>query len=268
VENAISRKKFFRNAAQYAAGVVAGAVGFNIITSRKSEAQSGIPPLPWTYAALDPETTRKLGHEYTYAGGCAYGGFASIHKQLQEKVGEPFTGVPAHMMTYGGGGVKGWGTLCGALNGACAAIGLVLDKEQSKTVIDELMYWYTKTLLPTDISNEYGANKQFNVDKYSSKLPQSISDSPLCHVSLTRWCNTFQYIIDSPEQLERCSRLSGDVAAKAVQLLNDHFNNRFQAEFTQSESIAECLECHGKGNDIANVASKQDCTPCHGDPHQ
>jgi hypothetical protein len=54
----------------------------------------------------------------------------------------------------------------------------------------------------------------------SGALPQSTAQSSLCHVSLSRWCRASGFASGSPERLERCARLAGDVAGKAVELLN------------------------------------------------
>ena len=51
------------------------------------------------------------------------------------------------MMRYGAGGIAGWGTVCGALNGACPIITLVAGKDYNK-LVNELMGWYAHNPLP------------------------------------------------------------------------------------------------------------------------
>ncbi|RKY61795.1 MAG: hypothetical protein DRP99_06245 [Candidatus Latescibacterota bacterium] len=58
------------------------------------------------------------------------------------------------MMACGRGGVAGWGDLCGALNGACAAVNLVV--EDFTSIIDELMAWYVREAIPTATEPEGG----------------------------------------------------------------------------------------------------------------
>ena len=54
------------------------------------------------------------------------------------------------MMRYGAGGVGGWGSLCGTLNGAAAVVGLVEPaKERRSQIMRELFSWYESTAPPT-----------------------------------------------------------------------------------------------------------------------
>jgi len=265
MEEHISRKRFLSDAIKYLTGAAASLTGLNLITRERSFAATKTAPLPWPYAQLDPEVTRKLAHDLFYDSGCGYAGFAGILKGLQEKEGEPFTSLPLEMMNYSGSGIKGWGTVCGALNGASAAISLVTDSKMSGQLINELIRWYTQTLLPSDTSNQCAEGHGYKVDKNIKALPRNKSGSPLCHVSITEWCEASGLSVDSPERLERCARLSGDVAAQAVKLLNDQAQNKFRAEFVMLPSTTECLSCHGSQGESKNVATKQDCLPCHKD---
>jgi hypothetical protein len=130
------------------------------------------------------------------------------------------------------------------------------------------MSWYAQSQLPTDLSNAYGQTGRFTVDKEIKDMPQSMSGSPLCHISVTKWCKTSGLTADSPERFERCARLSGDVAAQAILLLNDQAEKKFEAEHQLSANASECNTCHGPKGDEANVLAKMDCVQCHGDPHQ
>jgi cytochrome c553 len=265
MEERISRKRFLSDAIKYLTGAAASLTGFNRITPGKSLAGTKTEPLPWPYARLEPEVTRKLAHDLFYDSGCGYAGFAGILKGLQEKEGEPFTSLPLEMMNYSGSGIKGWGTICGVLNGASAAISLVTDSRMSGQLINELMGWYTQTLLPSDISNRYAEGHGYKVDKNIKALPRNKSGSPLCHISITKWCIASGLSVDSTERLERCARLSGDVAAQAVKLLNDQAQNKFRAEFVMLQSTTGCLSCHGSKGESKNVATKLDCLQYHKD---
>jgi hypothetical protein len=268
VGDSISRKDFCRNAGRYVAGAAAGVTGLHLFSSGGSLAKTEAKSLPWPYVALEPELVRKKAHDYFWQGGCCFAGFAGILKELQQKVGEPFTAIPAELMSFGGGGVKGWGTLCGALNGAFAAINLVCDGRTSGLIIDELMGWYTQEPLPSEMSNEYAKTKAYQVDKGIGSLPQSVSGSPLCHISTTRWSVNAGYPADSVARYERCARLTGDVVAKAVILLNDHGADRFKKAFAPLQSTSDCLGCHGPKQDVNNVSAKLRCVQCHDDPHK
>ena len=264
----ITRKKFFEDTFKYTAGAVVGVAGFGAFSTCAEHSEPQIRSWPWTYAKLDPEAARKLGHDNFYKMGCCYGTFAGIILQLRDKVGEPFTSLPLEMMSYGGGGVKGWGTLCGTLNAAAAAISLVRDGNISTLIINELMGWYTEALLPGEKSNMYAESGEFAVDRGIKTLAQNQSGSPLCHVSVTKWCRASGFDIGSPEQKERCARVAGDVAAKAVMLLNTQEDGLFKAEYVMPASTAECLECHGPEKEVACADHKMLCVQCHGQPHE
>jgi hypothetical protein len=125
----ISRKTFLRNGAGGVAGFAAG----RMPAGADPHSAAAAPPSPWPYKPLNPEAVRKGAHDAYYEQGCGYAGFAGIIRELRAGIGEPFTFLPLEMMSY-----AGWGTVCGALNGACAAISLVCDAAMSGKIIDEL----------------------------------------------------------------------------------------------------------------------------------
>jgi hypothetical protein len=264
----ISRKRFFKDAAKVMLSASAGALGSNAMLHAATHTNMETPPWPWPYSPLDPEQARKLSHDCFYEYGCAYASFSGILKLLQDKVGHPFTSIPPEIMSFGGAGVKGWGTLCGTLNGAFAAISLVCDPKAATRLVDDLMGWYARSRLPTDRSREYAEKGEFKVDKGIKEIPQSRSGSPLCHISVTKWCKTTGMAAESPERFERCARLSGDVAARAILVLNKHAENAFENQYGISATAFECNKCHGPGGEEADVDAKMDCGPCHGDPHE
>ncbi len=226
---------------------------------------------PLAYAKLDVERVRKLGHQEFYAGDCCYGAFSGILKALSEQVGEPFTSFPRDMMRYGKGGVYGYGSLCGALNGAAAAIQLVTDETTAGKVITELMNWYAATALPTDNSNRYAADHEFLVDqlKTDEVLAQNAAGNVLCHVSVSKWCQLSGYASGSEERKERCARLTGDVAAKAVELLNAVADATFAPTLLSLGEQTGCMSCHKPGLDFVSgnfMQGKMDCATCHVNP--
>ena len=256
----ISRRDFLKGTA-----LAAGAFGMAGISKDVKTAASD-----WPYEKLDVEQVRKLGHLGYYEGACSYGAFHAIVSALGEKVGEPYATFPTMLMKYGEGGVVGYGSLCGGLNGACAAIGLIAG-EAYKPLVNELVAWYSSTPLPSDISNELAANHEFLVDEYKSdqSLEQSVSGSTLCHVSVTNWCKNSGFASGSSERSERCGRLTGDVAAYAVELLNANADGAFEAVLPLSEETQTCRTCHSKGKefDLGQwTRGKEECSACH-EPH-
>lgn len=152
--------------------------------------------------------------------------------------------------------------------GAAAAVSLVRDAKASTPVIDELMGWYTQTLFPSDESNVHSERREFGLKNNIAAITRSKSGSPLCHVSVTNWCTAAGYAISSPEQRERCARVAGDTAAKAVILLNAREDGKLRLQYPQQKSTAACLSCHGPEKEVGNADTKMTCGQCHGDPHE
>lgn len=228
----------------------------------------GATDWPAPYSKLDVETVRKRGHAAFYSGDCCYGAFHSIVESLAEAVGEPFTSFPTDMMRYGKGGMYGYGTLCGALNGASAAIQLVTDEETAAKVITELLNWYAKEPLPTDTANQYAVDHEYLVDELKAEgaLHQNVAGNVLCHISVSKWSQEAGFASGSEERKERCARLSGDVAAKAVELLNAVHDESFEPALLSLGEEAGCMACHKPGLNFSGgnfTQGKMDCTTCH-----
>ena len=255
----LSRRGFLTGVGGLAAGLAVGVAAVPAIAAKEV-----VWPMP--YVKLDPEEVRKLGHLGYYEGECSRGSFSAIVGSLQKKVGAPFTGIPINMMAYGTGGVVGWCTLCGALNGASAAISLVT--ENYKPIVDELLNWYVQTPFPSKEANALAVNHQYLVEKYKSDkaLPANAPGSPLCHINVSRWCKAFHFASGSSERSERCARISGDVAAYAVTLLNADLDGKFAAAHTSSAEVEGCRTCHKKGKDFDAgnwTRGKMECGDCH-----
>lgn len=253
-----------RDFLKVSAGVIAGASVASGLSILGKNAEANTAVHPYGYTPLDVETTRQLGYngykgivlsDGKTHGECAFATFNAIVSQLAaaDPTG-PYANIPLQMMEWGAGGVVGFATFCGTLNGACASIGLICDKASAAGFISDLLSWYSETLLPTNIIAPTGA------------LPQSIATGNLCHMSVTNWCLASGYASGSPERGERCARLAGDVAAKAVEMLN---NGRLGLTVPGDKTV--CRTCHYKGTDYAAgqfTRGKMGCTTCHTDLKQ
>ena len=265
-----ARRDFLKHSGAFAAGLGAGSAGLSSLLQADEDECKSLPEWPWPYVELDVELVRKRGHKFYYQGGCMYGASGGLLSVLIDEVGHPYTSFPHDMMRYGGGGISGWGTVCGSLNGACAIITLVAGKGYGQ-ITNELMAWYGVTPFPSDNANLYAANHKYLVDEYKTDavLPTTISDSPLCHVSVNTWCRSSGFASGSKQRAERCARLTGDVAAHAAELLNAYHNGSFVAgQFEQNE----CTSCHFMGENYESgqfiIGKGTNCTDCHGsDPH-
>ena len=253
-----TRRDFIRSAGTVGAATGIGLAGGFGLASPSIAAAQAAHPYGYPEGGLDVERTRQLGHESfrgielpdgTRHGACGFGAFNAILSQLQDVVGAPYTNIPNQMMDWAGAGVVGFGTLCGTLGGTCGAIGLICNGADAQAFIRDLLTWYSETALPTNLYAPDG-------DSY-----QSVAGSNLCHVSLTRWSRGSGLATRSPERAERCAQLAGDVAAKAVELLN---NGALGAELPSEKTT--CRTCHYMGENYAMgnfTHGEMNCLTCH-----
>lgn len=269
-----SRRNFLRGGILAAGAMAVGAsvlapFGANVVKAAETTAEGTcdpnttctIPEGAWPYAQLDVEKAKVLGYEGYGKDRCAYGAFYSIISQLQEKVGYPYTMVPTRVLQWGATGGAGWGVLCGALTGACTAINYVVGPKRSdvEKVVSELFGWYTGFEFP-----QYVPPLSEKI-KVNGALPKSVSGSVLCHASVGNWCEVSKYRAESPERSERCARVTADVAAKTVELLNNWHSKTFVPVYPGNETVEECMSCHGEGRSLENARGKMDCGQCHTD---
>ena len=263
----VSRKAFLSKSAKYAIGAVAGITGLQMLAEKETHAEStgtNTANWPYPYVNLDPEAVRINAHSLFWNGmDCGTGVFGGIAQKLDIAIGAPWTGFPIEIMLFGRGGGVSWGSLCGALNGAAALISLVVPKDPSVALINELWGWYTTQALPTNAAN----NTIYPVQNFVGVIPQNIAGSPLCHQSVSQWCVIANKKVSDIDRKERCGRLAGDVAAKTVEILNSYFASTFVGTFADPVGNASCMACHGSTSKF-NVLTHMECASCHGaDPH-
>ncbi len=218
-------------------------------SSAAPEAARGPRAVPWPYRPLEPDATGERAFASYGKGHCMYGSFESIAGQLAEQLGGAYQDFPFEMFVYGAGGVGGWATLCGALNGSAAAIQLLSPKPEP--LIDALFSWYQREALPSYVPK-------------AAKFPnvQSVAGSPLCHQSLTKWCSVAGKQSYSAERKERCGVLAASVARQAVVLLNEQVAGR-PLDAALAKPTAKCMSCHEKGSSLENTRGKMACGDCH-----
>lgn len=125
-------------------------------------------------------------------------------------------------------------------------------------MVNELFRWYETTALP--IYNPGEAAQGVKGD-----IPTSVSDSVLCHVSVSKWSYANHLAANSKERSERCGRLTADVTAKAIEIFNAKIaaGAAYKGALPKQESVAYCTDCHAKGKDADILKGNMDCTPCH-----
>mgnify|MGYP006288196599 CR=1 FL=1 len=220
----------------------------------------------WAYVELTPELVAKKAYELFPHGGCMYGVAGGIITMLDEQVGEPYRSFPLEMMRYGAGGTAGWGALCGALNGSAAIIGLLQATKQSPLKrlfggfekpawyksVGKVFTWYEGAELPTYQPEDTGNPPH---------IASSVAGSVLCHVSLNNWCESSGHKALGPKRVERCRRLTADVAMKTVEVLNEGLKGTGPSD-RLSPSVQSCNECHGREG-LKDSMGKMNCSACH-----
>ena len=232
----------------------------NLFGAGETVPKSGLD-LPWPYKKLNPEAAAEAGYYGYYAGACCFGAFEGIIGELRKEVGHPYTMIPTGMMVFGEGGVAGVGALCGALNGAAAAIFLVtggVDKklrEPAFEIIRELYTWYEQEPLP-----------DYKPKRPKFEIVKSVSRSQLCHASVSTWCKVSKFKSFSSQRSERCAWLTASVAKHTVELLNNYAQGTFKPVHTLSADVQSCRQCHDQGGALENMRGTMDCGGCHFTP--
>ena len=223
-------------------GLLAGCGDTSTTTTATSKVQSAT--LPWPYVKLETTDIKKIqetAHDNWFVGFCAFATLSGIVNLLREKVGEPYNSFPVEAITFAHGGTAGWGGTCGTLIGAGMAASLAAGPKVGEEILNDVMSWYSETELPI-----YKPNKPKAEIKSVSK-----SDSPLCHLSVGKWMKKEGVGFLSPQQMERCARLSADVATKTVEYLNAKADGKFAS--ANKEPFA-----------VNGLPSQNNCTECHG----
>ncbi|MHB8792240.1 MAG: C-GCAxxG-C-C family (seleno)protein [Thermoleophilia bacterium] len=251
---ALSRRDLLKGAGKFSAvgglalvsgaglGVLAGCESSETKTVTTSSAESAT--LPWPYMKLDAASIKQLqetAHGNWFKGFCAFATLSGIMTQLREKIGAPWTGYPMEAIIYGHGGTAGWGGTCGTLIGAGMAASLAAGPKIGEEIVNDVIKWYTETELPI-----------YKPDAPKATITAvSVSNSPLCHISVGKWMKKEGVGFLSPQQMERCGRLSADVAAKTAEYLNMEVDKQFvaanksQVTLNGMPSQNNCTDCHG-----------------------
>ena len=256
------RREFLKTGVCTALAGAAVTSGLTALDVGKAQAEIGStsPDHPYGYIALDVDEMRQRGYDGYKDGQCAFGSFNAIIGKLAELDSDSgHATIPTQMMKWGAGGAAGFGTLCGALNGACAAIGLICSNTDAKLFIADLLTWHSENLLPSPLSENYLEPE----DGKDYELPQSVANSNLCHVSVTNWCLESGFASGSDERSERCARLTGDIAAKVAEMLNSGVGGELG---NPRDNSTVCGVCHKKGEDYDGgqfTRGKMNCHSCH-----
>lgn len=229
-----------------------------------SEANSAGPndgnqQIPWKYQPLNEQETAQLAYDGYPGHGCMYAVANALVSQLSQKFGSPYNQFPLNMLNYGHGGVGGFGSLCGALNGGAMLMGLFChDRKICDNMISQLYKWYEQEELPQFIPANSG---------FTAELPRIQNQSVICHASVSKWCMKAECSPDDPIRTERCRRMCGDVVIQVIRILNNFSQDQVKG-FVWDAHSGECMECHGVDEaKMFKSKTKMNCQSCHTDPH-
>jgi hypothetical protein len=265
-ESRLSRRSFLTTAGGVAVGLgIAQLPG----TAHAAEA---LPTLPWgpkfyPQGGLDPAVVGKAAYCLYYKeGGCGHGSAQALIDALGDALAyegatdNPWRLLPRGLYSYGSGGVVGWGTICGALNGAIAVMDILgVHGKLGNALVD----YFCNTELPTDALVGW-VPEDTSVPAPLASIATSVSYSPLCHNSVSTWAAIAGVPVADSSKKDRCAKLVGDIVAEAVALLNNYFMREITpAAWVPPASYAGCYDCHTKPDMIPSQQGKMDCLECH-----
>jgi len=280
LDKEMSRRKFLAGAGAVVG--VASVAGIGLAGSAQDAAAAGAA-IPWPYPADPaqqpvPEAVARRAYEIYFKSGCAEAVWYSCVEALAAIDPTTWGTLPANIFRYGGGGVAGWGTLCGTLNGSAALISMAVGQNfaadgvtrvwtHRNNLINGVFQFYAETPLP---SNDCYKSTQGVLDGLGpwtpaapasapiANAPTSTANSPLCHSSLVQWTETTGNFDASPAQRDRCGKACFDVARQTIKELNTYFELASAPNVALDPSVAACGICHK-----SYTGAKMACGSCH-----
>ena len=269
-DKGMSRRKFLASAGTVAGAAAVASMGLSKIASPAEAAAAVTVPWPYPSAAADqpvPEAMARRAFEVYFASGCAEASWWPVIEFLGAKYADSWGTMPKNVFRFGGGGVGGWGTVCGTVNGSSALIGMcVADSTHRNNLIDAIMQYYANTALPTNqawksYKDQLGLTTPWAPATVPlQNVPSSTAHSPLCHSSLVQWTMTTGAKNGGPLQRDRCGKACFDLVLKTTELLNTYFQmaKPSAAPVALDPSVEACRTCH-----LTYTGAKMACSSCH-----
>ena len=204
---------------------------------------------PWPYEKLEPAATAELAYNEWYRVFCGAAVISSVFSQLQKKIGEPYKSFPVDAFVFLEGGQVGWGTICGSCAGAnivanCIIGPRIAGAHEGHQIAADIMQWYAETALPVYVPTS---------PKVTTAIRTTVSDSPLCHISVGKWMKATGLALGSPERKDRCARVAASTAYRLVERLNAWKDGKYEA-LSDFSPVSE----HG-------ITGQYNCNDCHGE---
>lgn len=98
-------------------------------------------------------------------------------------------------------------------------------------------------------------------------LAWTTSHSPLCHISISKWCDAAGILMEDKDSLnrsykkDRCAKITADLAAFTAELINGSSDYSYE----MSADTATCIGCHNTTAASVHPAQQgtMDCAGCH-----
>ncbi len=218
----------------------------------------------------DKAAIKEDAYHLFYVGGCGHGAFKSIMSQLAEKVGAPFNLLAMDQAIYMGGGIAGYGSICGGINGAILAINMIVAEAAVRTaMITDLIRWYEgnafPAYVPTTVDAAEAGKPTLDFSAANIANLQIIPQSHLCHASRSQWSQHNGVPAAGPDLSARCGRLTADVAGRAVDMLTTYLQTTAYTAAPLDATSARCVSCHTPATTNHPVAAGMRCDSCHSD---
>jgi len=182
---------------------------------------------------------------------------------------------------YGGGGMGGSASLCGVPNGC----GIVLNMVGLHGNATNLIHHYTKTEWPGDRVYELYLSDQGSWPALTDTgtaiptpipndevLARVVSDSPLCHVSISKWCDAAGVRLTDADAAgrkhknDRCCKIACDMAALVAEIINLKVcGGSWNPGYAMAPDTQTCYDCHNEKTTSVLPAQQgnMDCAYCH-----
>ena len=242
-----TRRKLLAGTGVLAAGAVMAQIGGMV---KMAEAKTAsMKQWPWPYKKLDPAKTAEIAYNEWYRVFCGAAVINSVFSQLSEKVGEPYKSFPSDAFVFLEGGQVGWGTICGSPAGANIVANMIIGPRiagasEGHHIAADNMQFYSDAALPT-----FKPKKP----KFKGEIITTVSNSPLCHISVGKWMKAANKPLKSADRKERCARVAASSAYRLVEMLNSWHDDDFE-----SSSDFSCAKENG-------ITGQFNCMECHGD---
>ncbi|HKN18736.1 MAG TPA: C-GCAxxG-C-C family protein [Dissulfurispiraceae bacterium] len=254
-EEQISRRGLIKTAIGMGSLAVITSGGLGLLSNAEA-AKNKSQKFPWPYKKLSDQEIKQAGetaYNNWFKGFCAYAALSGIVQTLAAKVGGPYKTFPMEAIMFAHGGTAGWGGTCGTLIGAGIGASLVAGHKDAEEIINEVMYYYSDTALPTFVPA--------NPIAYKDLKATSTANSTLCHISVGKWMKA-EGIAEgkgpegvgflSHQQIDRCARMAANMSMKTLEFLNQWKDGKFEAK-NEAPSVAN------------HIPSQNNCTDCHHD---